>query len=400
MGDRSYIVWDLNLALIIVSTIFVASRLFVRFYMVKNAGWDDGLALFAWTLLVSQSSSEMANTYHGSGKEMSTLSPGTIHTFFILLGTEQVLYFLGTGIVRLSIVAFLPRMSKDARYVRVVRVLGILIALYTFICTCVLVFECDPLVAFWDKDVKNPHCISGQQQAILMYTHGAIGICFDIILLAMPMYVLYSKMMWSLTTLKVALIFSVGIFAMVTGVVRLSIIVNVDMTKNTTYNVSYAAIWTDLEGHCGLWVASFPALQPILRLISSKLGSISSIHSKLQRSSSSKQTSNQNRWSAFRLPHSSYLRLGRNSHNKVKTEISAGPSGSSKADLAPLGTDSRDVSLATLPEAKTRGSRDSDMDSGIIMTTTTVRQQSHARDSPYGRDARRSSCTRQWDPVP
>lgn len=41
-------VFDLNLALIIVSTLLVSLRLLTRKIIVKALGWDDFLAIVAW----------------------------------------------------------------------------------------------------------------------------------------------------------------------------------------------------------------------------------------------------------------------------------------------------------------------------------------------------------------
>lgn len=68
------------------------------------------------------------------------------------------------------------------------------------------------------------------------------------------------------------IVFTVGIFSCVTGIIRLSTIINIDMAHNTTFNITFASLWTDLEGHTALWVACFPAIQPLLRFISVKVG--------------------------------------------------------------------------------------------------------------------------------
>lgn len=41
-------VFDLNVALMVITSILMILRLYVRGIMARNLGWDDGLAVVAW----------------------------------------------------------------------------------------------------------------------------------------------------------------------------------------------------------------------------------------------------------------------------------------------------------------------------------------------------------------
>jgi hypothetical protein len=63
-----------------------------------------------------------------------------------------------------------------------------------------------------------------------------------------------------------------ALLAAACGLARLLVIVKINMAVNTTFNIIYASVWTDLEIHVGIWVSCFPALQPILRIFTRRLG--------------------------------------------------------------------------------------------------------------------------------
>jgi hypothetical protein len=72
---------------------------------------------------------------------------------------------------------------------------------------------------------------------------------------------------------------SLALLAVACGLVRLLVIVKINMAVNTTFNIIYASVWTDLEIHVGIWVSCFPALQPILRVCSRRLSGKSTVSS-------------------------------------------------------------------------------------------------------------------------
>ena len=48
-------------------------------------------------------------------------------------------------------------------------------------------------------------------------------------------------------------------------------IIHVDPSTDTTYDVVVVATWALLEAHPGLWAASFPGIHPLLRLCTAKI---------------------------------------------------------------------------------------------------------------------------------
>lgn len=67
----------------------------------------------------------------------------------------------------------------------------------------------------------------------MMWSHSIIGIAADIALFTLPIWVIHRKMTFGSKAVKVILVFCVGLFAIITGVVRFGFIVTTDFSVNT-----------------------------------------------------------------------------------------------------------------------------------------------------------------------
>ncbi|KAJ5001618.1 hypothetical protein K4K48_001188 [Colletotrichum sp. SAR 10_66] len=80
-NSKGHHIYNLNLALIIFSTVFISLRLYVRKAIVKALGWDDFLAVLAWALCVTLSALEMDTTHYGTGAQIEDVPKDTLLQF-------------------------------------------------------------------------------------------------------------------------------------------------------------------------------------------------------------------------------------------------------------------------------------------------------------------------------
>ncbi|KAL2208497.1 hypothetical protein CC79DRAFT_1366705 [Sarocladium strictum] len=269
-GDTQIV---LNAILIAFSTIFVGLRLYARCFMVKRPGLDDIIAVIALGALVALSVMEIKLVEFGSGTKIEYVGMGRLESFFQALATQSLLYFWCVCLMRLHIAAFLPHLHNDKRYLRSVYVVAALTLISTLIFFFIKVGSCKPVSALWLPPYETMgQCMSEDTTDIMMNIHSALGIVIDISLVALPIWVIHTKMMFSGRKFRVILIFAVGIFVIITGLVRFILIRITPFNVDATYSMSTIGLWTDLEGHVGLWCGCFPAFQPILRAVFSSLG--------------------------------------------------------------------------------------------------------------------------------
>ncbi|KAH8900924.1 hypothetical protein GQ53DRAFT_133065 [Thozetella sp. PMI_491] len=279
---HGYVEIQVNSVLIALSTIFYAMRMYTRAFMTKNLGLDDAIATVAFAILIVQSGMDIQAVSYGSGAHVALVPLPLLTKFFESLVIQTLLYFWAVAMVRLSILAFLPRLGLDKMTRIAIWIIGGLILAQAVIAFAFRLTECPNvgdnfLPPFLPQLIET--CKSRQADNDLMLGHGVAGIILDTALLVLPIYIIYTKMIWSRRTIQVILVMSVGIFVLVTGIVRVILIQTLDFQADVTYEMPNVGIWTNLEGHVGFWCGCFPAMQPIIRIMSYKLGFRSQLRS-------------------------------------------------------------------------------------------------------------------------
>jgi hypothetical protein len=151
------------------------------------------------------------------------------------------------------------------------------------------IFQCIPISYSWEGWIGTygPHkCVNINA---LASTAAGFSIAQDVVILLFPLPLLARLQVSWRSKIEVMVMFSLGIFIVITSCIRLRSIVHFARSSNPTWDYTDALIWTGLEAAVSIIVVSLPAIRVLVKRISPKLvASISKIRGST--SSNSRQT--------------------------------------------------------------------------------------------------------------
>ncbi|KAF5023837.1 hypothetical protein F66182_4095 [Fusarium sp. NRRL 66182] len=129
-------------------------------------------------------------------------------------------------------------------------------------------------------------CLSQQKMVQMRWAYSILGVILNVVIFALSIWVIATNMVKRANSVKLAIIFSTGLFAVVSAMVRLVILLTADSSKDVfvlphiltdvvnlekeliklhrTSTMVRIAYWFPLEIHAGLWCGSFPTFEPLL----------------------------------------------------------------------------------------------------------------------------------------
>ncbi|KAI1128974.1 hypothetical protein F5Y10DRAFT_264589 [Nemania abortiva] len=181
-----------------------------------------------------------------------------------ILQIGGILYSVTLPLLKASILLewtrlFVPRGTRNIFWWLCVILTGIQLS-FLVASVFALCFTCVPFRSIYDFTVAG-RCI---KKADLEITSAAIHFASDIVILILPQKVIWSLHMTLKKKLGVSFIFSLGVLACLSAILRLVSTIEYTSSADVTYKVSAVILWALAEMTCGFIVLGMPTAPKVL----------------------------------------------------------------------------------------------------------------------------------------
>ncbi|KAI9674509.1 MAG: hypothetical protein M1817_001847 [Caeruleum heppii] len=280
-----------TILMMVITTFFVAMRIYTKARIARALGLDDWVCLLAWGFIIAQMSMTVFMFKHGFGAHAWDISLDMFHKrWFVFIALNGLLVTIEFSLVKLAILLLYLRIFKIERTMRWV-IYGIIYFVlgYTIGGVLAIVFACDPISKNWDWTVTEGQC---HVSAFPLGTSlNILNIITDVATLVAPFPIVWKLQLSMRQKVGVMIMFTLGTSVCVATLAR---VVLFQTQKNnpdlfyTFYRINWAALF---EVSIGEICACLPAMRHFGRVFVPWLRSLTptasafSLSSRLTRSS-------------------------------------------------------------------------------------------------------------------
>ncbi|KAJ4263102.1 hypothetical protein NW762_006720 [Fusarium torreyae] len=251
--------------IISISTIVVLARLYVRVFIIRNTGWDDGFMVLCMALAWAGQGVIFGQLSHGAGRHIGDVDPDVYMIGMKLNFISQPIFLIAICVVKLSVGCALLRIASTKFYRWLILSIMGFMAFYTIGCFFTLIFQCSDIRFLWDTSVPST-CWPKKTLQGLSYTNSALNIVTDLLFAI----VIPTPMLWNLnvhfrTRLTLIGILGLGVFACAAAFVKLGYVTNYGQLGDWLWDSRNITIWTSVELNVGVIAGSLPCLRPLFR---------------------------------------------------------------------------------------------------------------------------------------
>ncbi|KAK7916888.1 hypothetical protein PG985_010496 [Apiospora marii] len=250
----------------------VGFRMYTRFFIMYSPGWDDFFVMLVLLSGTVGSVCECLATEHGMGEHFLNISDEDRVTYLRYFYISNSTYCMSTAFVKLALLFQYLRIFKEGRMRAITITVMIITAVWGAAYTFMAIVPCFPVEKYWTLTTPGECYGFGSLNASVFYgmyaSSAAINMTLDLVVLAIPVPVYFSRDTPFKSKLGLTALFCMGIIINFISIWRVASMVEHRAATFPTFDPTwYGPISVELatlEVNFATICASIPVFWPVL----------------------------------------------------------------------------------------------------------------------------------------
>ncbi|TDZ30726.1 hypothetical protein C8035_v002322 [Colletotrichum spinosum] len=252
------------LAIQVVGVAVVPLRLYARWSTMHHFETDDWIMIVCGIMFIPFVVLGQLVGAVAFGEDIWMVKPEELTFGLKVFYVDESLYLCCLGLTKISVLFFYLRIFPNRAFRWATYATMGNIILSTTVLLFLQIFQCIPFEynwLGWKGDFGPHHCLDINT---LAFVAGGLSISHDVIILLLPLPLLYHLNMGFRKKAGIFLMFSLGVFILITSCVRLRYIVLFTRSLNPTWDFTDPLVWSGVEVSVSMIVVCLPAMRILL----------------------------------------------------------------------------------------------------------------------------------------